>query len=112
VVFLQTKKIAQDACRKDRERKEREKREKREREEREKGKMEAEQIKYMLENGISEEDCKSCNKNLVGSIKPYAKHLIINSGDASRWISHIAETGIGISVCIYSILAIHPLCII
>lgn len=55
--------------------------------------MEETQIKYMLDNGISEADCSSCTKSIVGSVKSYSKHLVICSGDSSRWISHIAEAG-------------------
>jgi hypothetical protein len=55
--------------------------------------MEQAQIKYMLDNGISEADCNSCTKSIVGTIKSYSKHLIVCSGDSSRWISHIAEAG-------------------
>lgn len=56
--------------------------------------MEPAQIKYMLENGISEADCSSCTKSIVGSINSYAKHLVICSGDSSKWISYIADAGI------------------
>ena len=55
--------------------------------------MDERQIAYMIKNGIEEVDCSSCNKNIVGSIKPYAKHLIVCAGSSSLWVSHIAEGG-------------------
>ena len=55
--------------------------------------MDEGQIAYMIKNGIPEADCSSCNKNIVGSIKPYAKHLVVCAGSSSLWISHVAEGG-------------------
>jgi hypothetical protein len=48
---------------------------------------------YMRERGISESDCANCNKNLVGTIKKYSKHLIICYGNPLTWISDIKEGG-------------------
>ena len=55
--------------------------------------MDESQIKYMEINGITESDCNSCSKSLVGTIKPYSKHLVICYGASSSWRSHIAEDG-------------------
>ena len=55
--------------------------------------MDESQITYMLKNGISEKDCSNCSKSIVGSVKPYAKHLIVCTGLSSLWSSHIAENG-------------------
>jgi hypothetical protein len=51
-------------------------------------------MEYMRERGISDSDCANCNKNLVGTIKKYSKHLIICYGNPLTWISDIKEGGI------------------
>ena len=55
--------------------------------------MESQQIEYMLKNGISESDCNSCSKSIVGTLKPHEKHLVICNGNSSYWKSHIDQHG-------------------
>lgn len=55
--------------------------------------MEEDQVAYMRKNGLSEIECEGCNKSLIGSIKPYSKHLVICYQNAALWNSHIAEEG-------------------
>jgi hypothetical protein len=57
--------------------------------------MEEAQLEYASKRGISEADCENCNKNLVGTIKPYNKHLIVCAGSASSWLPVIATQAPG-----------------
>lgn len=71
--------------------------------------LDNEQLQYLESKGIDLKDCSSCNKNLVGTTKPYLKHLILSYGSADQWSSHITNAGqssmqwegLVVFVCIY-----------
>jgi hypothetical protein len=63
--------------------------------------MEESQLTYMRKNGLTEVECEGCNKSLIGSIKPYSKHLVICYKNATLWGSHISEEGMYMCKCIY-----------
>ena len=70
--------------------------------------MEPQQIEYAVKRGVSESDCcAQCNKNLVGSIKPYVRHLIVCAGSASNWMPVIASQPPGDKVGPFRLTVIH-----
>ena len=52
-------------------------------------------VAYGTARGLTVDECANCSKSLVGSIKPYQKHLILCYKDPSTWLADIKDDGEG-----------------
>jgi hypothetical protein len=52
-------------------------------------------VEYGTKRGLTEDECANCSKSMIGSIKPYDKHLILCAhGLPTTWISEIKDEGV------------------
>ena len=53
-------------------------------------------VAYGTARGLTVDECTNCcSKSLVGSIKPYQKHLILCYKNPSTWLADIKDDGEG-----------------
>lgn len=52
-------------------------------------------VEYGTKRGLTADECINCTKSLIGSIKPYQKHLILCAhGAPTSWIAEIKDAGV------------------
>ena len=57
--------------------------------------MPVDPVEYGTKRGLTPDDCTNCTKSLIGSIKPYQKHLILCAqGIPTSWMSEIKDAGV------------------
>ena len=53
-------------------------------------------VAYGTARGLTVDECTNCcSKSLIGSIKPYQKHVILCYKDPSTWLADIKDDGEG-----------------